>query len=335
MIVKILFVIYILVRLTNAECFMEHNSENCQKSRSLYDFGPAAGDESLPRLDDTYVFIQTRGNFKFYDNYYSAFFLSTNGFIELKKFFEPFKMHVKFNFDSAKFPSADHAIIAPFWADSIPEENGQVFYRVTADDDTLAQISYDVNFHKKSEKFFLPTWASIITWYQLKAASHRRSHYHNTFQLVLTTDGEASYVMFNYGGLEWPNKRVNVNVSVGYNLGDNKSFFELEKSPAVDPLNLQSKSNVGMKSRWMFRVDNHQHQHAKNESIKRDESAKKEDTLMFHLIFFFVILIGMISIFNTAMWVRDFLKERMYFSELRMVYKKQVDEHNSDSIQNI
>jgi len=321
MIIKVLFFVCIFVNLTNAGCLLEHDSEICSiKSKSLYDFGPAAGDESLPRLDDSFIFIKTQSNFKFYDNYYSAFFLSTNGFIELIKTYEPFKIHGKFNFVSVKFPVDDHAIIAPFWSDHIPEANGQVFYRAT-NQDTLDHISYDVDAHRASclRSSFLPTWALIVTWYQLKAVSHRRHPYSNTFQLVLASDGEESYVLFNYGGIEWPNKNVNASVTVGYNLGDKKNFFEIKRSPAVNFLDLQNGSNVGMKSRWMYRVDNGKHE---NNEPKR----KNGDTKLLYLIVFLTIFFGIISIFNTAMWLRKLLKQNMSFSDLQMAYKKQVDD---------
>ena len=81
----LLFIIYILVESINAGCYMEHNTKSCRtKLRNLYDFGPAAGDQSLLKTDDHFVLVQTPGVFKFYDRYYSAFFLSSNGAIELK-----------------------------------------------------------------------------------------------------------------------------------------------------------------------------------------------------------------------------------------------------------
>ena len=72
-------------------------------------------------------------------------------------------------------------------------------------------------------------------------------------QLVMASDGETSYVLFNYGRIDWPNRIVNVNVTVGFNLGDNHTYFQIE--PLVSHFNLtdlQHGSNVGMRSRLIY-----------------------------------------------------------------------------------
>ena len=322
--IKFLLIIYILVESINAGCYMEHNSKNCRtKLRNLYDFGPAAGDKSLLKADDYFTLVQTPGIFKFYDRHYSAFFLSSNGVIELKSINDTFELHEKFESDSVSFPVADHAIIAPFWSDHAPDSNGHVFYRVATDDNTLAQISYDINLHKPLSfgMDFVPTWSCIITWFQLKAFNHRRFDYRNTFQLVLASNDETSYVMFNYGGLEWPNKDVRASVSIGYNLGDKKFFFQKEQPKNCNISELQLKSNVDVRSRWIYRVDEFspvEEKHLENKFVMK--------SAWVYFFLFIIAFFGIISIFNTAMWVREIFKFNKNSSRFQMIYKKQLND---------
>jgi len=330
---KFIFLIYILVKSTEAGCYLAQSKEECITSmRSFYDFGPAAGDHALPKLDDHFELVKTPGKFKFYDHFYSYFYLSTNGFIELKEKNENFKMHEKFNFNSAPFPIAGHAIIAPFWADHVPELHGDIFYRFITDLDSMDQISRDINSFKPS-KFvadFIPNWASVITWFQIKSHPHRRFVYKNSFQLVLTSDGETSYIMFNYGDLQWPNKVVNVSVQIGYNSGDNKTFLEIRESPNLRVVDLKHSSNVDLRSRWMYRVDSHENRLESQKIKERVEEAKKSGPKWLNFLIFLIALVGIISIFNTAMWAGILLKNRNFPSfPSPFNYRRQLSESKS------
>jgi len=321
---RLLFFIYILVKSAEAGCFLKPNTQDCRLTlRNLYDFGPGAGDQALPKTDDHFVSIKTPGNFKFYDRFYSTFFLSTNGAVELKENNDAFELHDKFESNSVSFPIADHAIIAPFWSDHTPGLSSEVFYRVATDDETLEQISYEVNLHKPTSygMDFMPTWSCIVTWYQLKAFNHRRLDSNNTFQLVLASNGEMSYVMFNYGDLHWPNNDVKVSVSVGYNSGDNQTFFQKEHSASVNISELQHKSNVGMRSRWMYRVDEFTPGLVEKVNVLKYMSPES-----FSFFLFVAIIIGISSIFNTVMWVVRLLQKSRRSSPFQMAYSKQLDD---------
>lgn len=187
MILKYFILVLVLLKSIEAGCFLNYNAVDCRlQYRNFYDFGLEAGDTNLTKQDDHFVFVQNPGVFKFYGEYFTAFFLSSNGVIELINKNVSFKLHEKFSYNCVPFPLADHAIIAPFWSDhALDPFGGEIFYRITSDSETLAQISYDINLRKSSqfEREFLPTWASIITWYQSKAFNHRRFDFNNTFQV--------------------------------------------------------------------------------------------------------------------------------------------------------
>ena len=139
----------------------------------------------------------------------------------------------------------------------IPDSHGDIFYRLATDNETLDRVASEINPLRQNRTLYKPSWASVITWFQMKAFNHRRFDFNNTFQLVLTTDGSQSYAMFNYGRLSWPNSKVKVNVISGYNLGDNTNFIQMDGSFTPNITNLEFSSNVGLASKWIFRLDNH------------------------------------------------------------------------------
>ena len=74
----------------------------------------------------------------------------------------------------------------------------------------------------------------------------------NTFQAVLTSDGNATYAMFLYRDIQWGDS----DTSVGFNAGDGIRGFNLPESLTVEGiLNLESATNVGIPGAFYFRVD--------------------------------------------------------------------------------
>ena len=76
----------------------------------------------------------------------------------------------------------------------------------------------------------------------------------NTFQAVLATDGDATYVMFLYRDIQWSSGAT----SVGFNAGDGIRGFNLPESLSTEGiLNLTRTSNVGpdYPGVYFFRVD--------------------------------------------------------------------------------
>ena len=74
----------------------------------------------------------------------------------------------------------------------------------------------------------------------------------NTYQSVLATDGNATYILFLYKDIQW----VDNTSSAGLNAGDGvRGFNLLEEIAIVSPLELPSASNVGIPGAYYFRVD--------------------------------------------------------------------------------
>ena len=134
--------------------------------KSFYNFGVQSNDNALRRDDDHHYLIQKGIDFKFFNNYYSAYYLSTNGVIKLVQN-ENDRFDVSEN--PKNFPINNYTLIAPFWSDISTESTGDVFYRLVNDSNTLNRIACDIRQSFSSFDNFKPTWASVITWYQVKA----------------------------------------------------------------------------------------------------------------------------------------------------------------------
>lgn len=331
---RLLITLTITVLLTSyvkAGCFLGQYSEEC-KYRHLFDFGPNAGDEDLAKLDDHYVLVKKPINFKFYDKYFQAFYISTNGVIQLVEKNESFNLHDTFHYNSEVFPIENHTLIAPFWADMFPDVHGDVFYRLVSDNGTLNEVAYEVDKLTRNiwDASFKPAWAAIITWYQMKAFNHRRFEYNNTFQVILTTDGSESYVIFNYGRLNWPNEKVKVGVEAGFNLGDGQTFHQMEETFTHNITELEYKSNVGLRSKWVFRVDKFKNTFDQKSISKKNHFLDIHDkqTCKYRIIqlSILVIIFSLHMLLTSAYYAWKYIKRQRFRPRLQMRYQKQINE---------
>ncbi|NXH16780.1 TECTA protein, partial [Bucco capensis] len=225
----------------------------------LYPFGPEVGDQATPHEDDGMSpEIQLWETFSFYSQPHQSLYVNNNGVVS-------FGTGVP-EFTPEPFPLPGHRpFVAPYWADVDITLGGDVFYRQSQDQKLLAQVAKDLApAVSSSEPPPKPTWAFVATWDKVSffgAASDKV----NTFQVVLATDGLTSYVMLNYGDLQWTTGISNqgdphtglggLPAQAGFNSGDDIHYYNLPGSRSPDVLNISQGSNVGLPGRWIFRVD--------------------------------------------------------------------------------
>ena len=88
---------------------------------------------------------------------------------------------------------------------------------------------------------------------------------HNTFQCVLVSNGQQSFVLFLYadGEIQWTTGDASggtgglggTKAYVGFNAADNIRYAKAPDSQTPDIINIDTTSNVGRPGVWMFRVD--------------------------------------------------------------------------------
>jgi len=84
----------------------------------------------------------------------------------------------------------------------------------------------------------------------------------NTFQCIITSNGEKSYVFFFYadGLIQWANPFITIDENfafplAGINAGDLLMYESVAGSRTSAIANIDTTSNVGMGGVWAFRMD--------------------------------------------------------------------------------
>jgi alpha-tectorin len=87
----------------------------------------------------------------------------------------------------------------------------------------------------------------------------------NTFQAVLITDGECSFVTYLYANrlIQWTTGDASggegglggTPAQAGFDAGDETRFFSIPGSQTPDIVNIERTTNVDIRGQWTFRVD--------------------------------------------------------------------------------
>ena len=71
----------------------------------------------------------------------------------------------------------------------------------------------------------------------------------NTFQAVLATNGQTSFVLFVYGSIQWGQ------ASIGFNAGDGIHFFMVPGALGPATRDMETQSNVNVSGLYIYQVD--------------------------------------------------------------------------------
>ncbi|RNA04016.1 sushi domain-containing 2-like [Brachionus plicatilis] len=223
---------------SNIYCFNFTNS-------IFYESGSKYGDSVIQKNDDFYEGpIGVSKNFSFFGKYISEIFINTNGLIS---FLQPIT-----EYSPIPFPTYNYISIAGFWNDIDTTKGGDIFYREITDTITLQKISQDIS---STVEQFNATWAYLVTWYEVAPYSSLLDQ-RNSFQILLASNGNVSFTIFNYEKLEWSfNLYSYIFGQVGFNFGDGSRSLSLPGSLTENVLNLANDSNIGVPGRWIYRID--------------------------------------------------------------------------------
>ncbi|XP_033733052.1 sushi domain-containing protein 2-like [Pecten maximus] len=225
----------------------------------FYPFGEIHGDTANKQKDDGGSGkISLPVKFPFFGQDYTSLYVNNNGLLTFEK--------EKTTYKPKKFPLSDNtSVIAVFWADiDIQREGGNVTYRQTTDPSLLTRATEDVRKYFFLRKEF--TWMLIATWYEVGfyGASNSGELRKNTFQLVLSTNEEKSFVFFYYNKLQWTTGSNSLGNSstglggnpaqVGFNSEDGVSYLSVDGAQTDAVINLTRTSNVDVPGQWIFGV---------------------------------------------------------------------------------
>jgi hypothetical protein len=225
----------------------------CQKTvvQCLYPFGLANGDtQFLPKQDDGDINIPLPPDgFKFYGINYTPsnpLYLNTNGI---------FVSNQDSNIQALSFPLPGITIIAPFWVDINIYAGGDIYYREVNQLSVINRIVNNIKQGFPSAQNFVPVWTFMATWDQVSNYGTINTNINNTFQAVLTTDGNNSFTVFQYDKIMFTSTSTSPFTTVGFNAGDGIRSYSLPHSGTPDLTLLTSESNINTPGVWVFQVD--------------------------------------------------------------------------------
>ena len=143
--------------------------------------------------------------------------MNTNGVLSLGQSFGTRTSSGGSNFNSVSSPP----IIAPFWDDVDVRRGGAIYYRQDNTSFIAEVVQRDIHTHFPEVGFFYPTLVFVTTWDGVEAFSSSFRGLVNTFQVVIASDGERTFVRFSYGDIQWGGSITLIGVSAG----DSVSFI--------------------------------------------------------------------------------------------------------------
>ncbi|XP_060690951.1 sushi, nidogen and EGF-like domain-containing protein 1 isoform X2 [Hemiscyllium ocellatum] len=225
----------------------------------FYPFGPEHGDSVNAKVDDGGSgLVEISLGFPFFGDKHSGLYVNNNGIISFLKEVS--------QFTPVAFPiSNDRRVVAAFWADVDNRRAGDVFYRETKDPATLQSTTDDIRMYFPELKDFNSKWALVATWYKVTFFGGSTFSPVNTFQIVLVTDGELSFTIFNYENITWTTGMHassggdfaglgGIAAQAGFNAGDGKRYFNIPGSRTDDIVDVETTTNVGVPGRWVFQI---------------------------------------------------------------------------------
>uniref|UniRef100_A0A3B3CSJ6 NIDO domain-containing protein n=1 Tax=Oryzias melastigma TaxID=30732 RepID=A0A3B3CSJ6_ORYME len=206
-------------------------------------FYPISGTES-PRSDDgSSPLIQLQRPFVYFGNTYYTIYVNHNGHLT---FSAPFG-----SFSPQRFPIYGFKdIIAPFWTDLDNSQTGSVLFNQYTSGSVLQQATQDINSYFPNLSFSAE-WVFVATWYEVAYFGASRTKI--TFQAVLISGGQNSFLLMNYGSI------ASTTRNAGYDTINSYYHFTIPGSFSSFATGSNSTfslgSNVNVTGRWAFQVD--------------------------------------------------------------------------------
>ncbi|XP_073774694.1 sushi, nidogen and EGF-like domain-containing protein 1 [Danio rerio] len=211
----------------------------------FYPFGLSAGDAINPAIDDSSSSVITLlSPFLFFGRTYQQIYVNNNGdltFSQASSVFTPYS-----------FPAyGSQDIVAGLWTDLNNGASGVISYHQYINGSVLTRATQDINSYFPNLPF-TASWVFVATWdkvpYHLSTAE-------TTFQVVLISGSNYSFILMNYGNIAATERTV----EAGFDTISSTNYFVIPGSnngSSVSSLN--TSSNVNVPGRWAFRVDSGQ-----------------------------------------------------------------------------
>ncbi|XDV44111.1 hypothetical protein PO909_012448 [Leuciscus waleckii] len=208
---------------------------------TFYPFGSVAGDTVGIAIEDANsTLVDLWRPFVFFGRTYNKTYVNNNGHLT---FNQPLPEYYPKNFPI----NGNEDIIAPLWTDVDVSLNGSISYQQYSNGSVLTQATRDINQYFPYLNF-TATWVLVATWDRVQYLFYSGTE--ASFQVVLISGGDLSFILMNYGDCA---ETLN-GVQAGYDTVNSTSHSVITVSGSFIP-NLVNSSNVNVPGRWAFRVD--------------------------------------------------------------------------------
>ncbi|KAL1264778.1 hypothetical protein QQF64_005133 [Cirrhinus molitorella] len=209
----------------------------------FYPFGSAAGDTRSAFADDgSSSLIQLSSPFLFFGRTYRQIYVNNNGHLT---FNQPSSAFTPYSFPT----NGNQDIIAGLWTNLDNSVRGFVSYQQYTSGNVLTRTTQDINTYFPNLNFSA-SWVFVATWN--KVAYFNLANLEASFQVVLISGSNYSFILMNYGDIAVTGNPV----QAGYGTINSTSYFVIPGSNSGTFIsNLRNSSNVNVPGRWAFRVD--------------------------------------------------------------------------------
>ncbi|KAM9425858.1 IgGFc-binding protein-like [Pholidichthys leucotaenia] len=210
---------------------------------------PINGTKSSNTLDGSSPTITLKLPFDYFGHLYNQIYVNHNGHLTFAGPWSRYK--------PLKFPMYGRCdIIAPFWTDLDHRQTGFISYNQYTSGSVLQQATQDINMYFPGLNFHA-IYVFIATWYEV--GYYPKHTTKTTFQAVLVSGGQYSFVLMNYGTIAQITAPNTNHVQAGYDTVNSFHYFSIPGSFSSDATGSNSNfhlgSNVNVPGRWAFRVD--------------------------------------------------------------------------------
>ncbi|KAI1731628.1 nidogen-like domain-containing protein [Ditylenchus destructor] len=131
-------------------------------------------------------------------------------------------------------------------------KGGNLYFRKSTSSADLEKARQELNSAFTAYQDLNLKWAVIVSWIQIfpYGSFHDST---NTFQAIITTDGNLSFVTLNYNEILWSKKFWRLDASAGFEAPNGKYMISGSGSPEIATIG--KRSNAGVPGKWIFRVD--------------------------------------------------------------------------------
>nr|XP_055041676.1 sushi, nidogen and EGF-like domain-containing protein 1 [Misgurnus anguillicaudatus] len=209
----------------------------CADPGSFYPYG--IEDIVNERIDDgSSAVIYLLQPYIYFGHTYNQIYVNNNGHLT---FDTAWYSYIPYGFQA--YGGKD--IIAPLWTDIDNRLNGVISYQQYASGSVLTQATQDINQYFPDLNFSA-SWVFVATWDRV--AYFPNSGTETSFQVVLISNGNFSFVLINYGTIA----PSHLPVQAGY---DNFNSRYSITGKLDNFTSLKYSSNVNVLGRWVFRTD--------------------------------------------------------------------------------